>query len=587
MRRLGSVLFSRVRHGSVLVSMAAFAVALAVSQDARGAGKVVGTTYPVVDTNQTKCFGTSGQMGSCPGRGDKLFGQDGNYTLNPPRYRDNGNGTVTDLVTGLMWQKGFTRDVPFSQAGDYARRANTGGHRDWRVPSIKELYSLIDFSGHQGSGNPASRTAPSDARPFVETKVFAFEFPTNGRYIDAQYVTTSAYRGVAMGNSAFFGVNFADGRIKGYPQNGGPRRSGWYARFVRGNPDYGRNAFRDNGNGTVNDTATGLTWLQRDSGDGDFARILGRTHYRDGRMDWPEALNFCESLNYGNAADWRLPNAKELQSILDYSRSPQSTRTAALDPIFAISPITDEAGQGNFPGFWSSTTLLAGRNPGTDAVVVYFGEALGAPSMGAQSGGRNRQGQGGGQMQGPPPQGMGRPGMQGGGQMQGYPPQDMGRPGMQGGGQMQGHPPQGMGRPGMQGGGQMQGPPPQGMGRPGMQGGGQMQGHPPQGMGRPGMQGGGQMQGPPPQGMGRPGMQGGGQMQGYPQQRMGQPGIQGGQMQGGGRQSGGTIIDVHGAGAQRSDPKTGDAGKYPVWGHGPQGDVQRVYNHVRCVRTTR
>jgi len=49
--------------------------------------------------------------------------------------------------------------------------------------------------------------------------------------------------------------------------------------------------------------------------------------------------------------------------------------------------------------------------------------------------------------------------------------------------------------------------------------------------------------------------------------------------------SGGKIIDVHGAGAQRSDPKTGDADDYPVWGHGPQGDVRRVYNHVRCVRT--
>ena len=45
------------------------------------------------------------------------------------------------------------------------------------------------------------------------------------------------------------------------------------------------------------------------------------------------------------------------------------------------------------------------------------------------------------------------------------------------------------------------------------------------------------------------------------------------------------IIDVHGAGAQRSDPKTGDPDDYPVYGHGPQGDVQRVYNYVRCVRS--
>ncbi len=42
-------------------------------------------------------------------------------------------------------------------------------------------------------------------------------------------------------------------------------------------------------------------------------------------------------------------------------------------------------------------------------------------------------------------------------------------------------------------------------------------------------------------------------------------------------------MDVHGAGAQRSDPKVGDPDNWPE-GRGPQGDVIRIYNHVRCVR---
>jgi hypothetical protein len=42
-------------------------------------------------------------------------------------------------------------------------------------------------------------------------------------------------------------------------------------------------------------------------------------------------------------------------------------------------------------------------------------------------------------------------------------------------------------------------------------------------------------------------------------------------------------IDVHGAGAQRSDPKTGDPANYPT-GFGPQGDAIRIYNYVRLVR---
>ncbi len=43
------------------------------------------------------------------------------------------------------------------------------------------------------------------------------------------------------------------------------------------------------------------------------------------------------------------------------------------------------------------------------------------------------------------------------------------------------------------------------------------------------------------------------------------------------------LVDVHGAGAQRSDPKFGDPDDWP-YGHGPQGDVIRIYNHIRLVR---
>jgi len=46
-----------------------------------------------------------------------------------------------------------------------------------------------------------------------------------------------------------------------------------------------------------------------------------------------------------------------------------------------------------------------------------------------------------------------------------------------------------------------------------------------------------------------------------------------------------TLLDVHGAGAQRSDPKNGDPDDYP-FGHGPQGDVIRIFNYVRLVRDT-
>ncbi len=129
---------------------------------------------------------------------------------------------------------------------------------------------------------------------------------------------------------------------------------------------------------------------------------------------------------------WRLPDAKELQAIVDHSRSRDTTGTAAIDPVFTSTEITAEDGSRNFEFYWTGTTHLDGLQAGTDAVYVAFGEALGY-STGQSSGTE-------------------------------------------------------------------------------------------------------------------------------------------------------LFLDVHGAGAQRGDPRSGSRTEYPSWGDGPQGDVCRVYNLARCVR---
>jgi hypothetical protein len=166
------------------------------------------------------------------------------------------------------------------------------------------------------------------------------------------------------GSGAMFGVNFADGRIKGYglgdPRSG--REKTFFVIYVRGNPEYGINDFVDNGDGTVSDNSTSLMWQQDDSGEG---------------LDWEGALAYCSNLDYAGYDDWRLPDAKELHSIVDYSRSPDTSNSAAIDPIFGVSTITNEAGQLDYPAFWSSTTHLNSEGRADNGVYIAFGEALG------------------------------------------------------------------------------------------------------------------------------------------------------------------------------------------------------------------
>lgn len=321
-------------------------------------------TYPIVDTGQNKCYDEWGRSISCRGTG-----QDGEFKGNQPSYRDNGDGTITDLTTGLMWQRTPGKKVTYEQAGAGASKCRVAGYSDWRLPTTKELYSLILFSGKTG------RSA-RDSKPYLDDRYFDFLYGdvTGERFIDSQYAADTRYVGRTMhGNPTMFGVNFADGRIKGYGYNAhGPRGAKkFYVMYVRGGENYGVNDFVDNGDGTVTDKAAGLMWMQVDSG------TLKAGQNRDGRMNWVQALEWANNLEYAGHSDWRLPNAKELQSIVDYTRAPAVTGSAAIDPVFTATPVKDPEGKTNYANYWTGTTHLDGRRQGDRAVYVAFGEAQG------------------------------------------------------------------------------------------------------------------------------------------------------------------------------------------------------------------
>ena len=61
-------------------------------------------TYPIVDTDQILYYNNSDEI-SAPVAGEEFYGQDANFSGNQPNYTDNGDGTITDNVTGLMWSK--------------------------------------------------------------------------------------------------------------------------------------------------------------------------------------------------------------------------------------------------------------------------------------------------------------------------------------------------------------------------------------------------------------------------------------------------------------------------------------------------
>ena len=272
-------------------------------------------SYAVVDTGQEYCYDLNRAV-EFPEAGRPFYGQDAQYNVNQPSYTDNDDGTVRDNVTGLEWTQVPAERMTYHQAVSGAARCRAGGYFDWRLPTIKELYSLVQFSGTDPDPMSVDTTGLA---PFIDASFFRFQYgdpSRRERIIDAQYASSTRYASTTMnGMETVFGVNFADGRIKGYGLRTPRGEKTFYVLYVRGNPDYGTNHFKDNRDGTITDQATGLTWVKADSARG---------------MPWPTALQYAENMELAGHSDWRLPNAKELQSIVDYSRSPDTTGSAAM-----------------------------------------------------------------------------------------------------------------------------------------------------------------------------------------------------------------------------------------------------------------
>ncbi|OGX55015.1 MAG: hypothetical protein A2306_02540 [Omnitrophica WOR_2 bacterium RIFOXYB2_FULL_38_16] len=262
-------------------------------------------TFRMPDTGAIKNYDKEGKE-IFPVPKDDLWGQNGCYVVNPMSFTklgkqgkstndssswEDGYRTVLDNNTGLVWEIKSPKksDVNYCEnkytwkkAKDaYIKDLNKkkyGGFSDWRLPNKDELRSIIDYS----------KTGPS---------VDIHYFP-NCR--SDFYWTSVPYN---MQKPFIWGLFFGLGSGICYSP-----LSERYVRAVRGgyNRNFGKvdsSRFKDNNDGTITDTLSGLMWQKGENE----------------RMDWYSALKCCKNMRLADYSDWRLPNLKELNSILNLS----------------------------------------------------------------------------------------------------------------------------------------------------------------------------------------------------------------------------------------------------------------------------
>lgn len=304
--------------------------AKAVKKGFVDSGTLSGTfSYNPVKTRQTSCFTAGFTSTGCT---VTYVGQDAYYSKGSSGVlTDNGDSTVSDTTTGLLWQKcsygasgptcatGTQTTLNFANASAYCSSLTAGG-KTWRIPTIRELHSI-----HYLANNPR-----------IDTSKF-------GATQAADYWASDS---AVFNSSAAWTVSFYDGTTSTTPQT-----NLRYLRCVTGTEKKTVSNFTDLGNGTVKDSSTGLYWQKCTNGQ----NSLDCSGTGTAAADWASAISYCNSLNLAGKT-WRLPNKNELVSILDYQKT--------------AFPLTNTDVFPNMPNdhlYWSSTT---------NNVAGFFNEAL-------------------------------------------------------------------------------------------------------------------------------------------------------------------------------------------------------------------
>lgn len=284
----------------------------------------------VTCSGQKFCYDSSERP--CEEVQDEYFGQDAHYAElgfciardfsveNP----DSDEGIVIDNNTGLEWQqtiKGYN-NFTWEAANDYCDKLSYGSHDDWRLPTIEEFRTIIDYGGNGGGVDTSLFPIPTVCDFWTATPDAVYG---NGKH----WVADS--RGNYSNNSNAFEYS---------------------ARCVRKSwtpPVSKFKAKTENGAVIVIDSTTNLIWQ-------------GTVNEKD--MSWYAALLYCENLTYAGYDDWRLPNIKELETILRFDKS-DGTPSDFPD----------------IPGwrYWSSSSYTLAYGHGWGLNILYGGSVIFVP----------------------------------------------------------------------------------------------------------------------------------------------------------------------------------------------------------------
>ncbi|MDD3320240.1 MAG: DUF1566 domain-containing protein [Paludibacter sp.] len=212
------------------------------------------------------------------------LGEDTDSKINPMSFTDNGNGTVTDNNTQLMWQKTDGGEMTYENAVNYVETSTLAGFTDWRLPTAQELFSIHHFD----TNNPALNTT-------YFTKTLAEYWWSSEKQAENATHIWATNAGGGIGN-----------HLKTETISAGGTKN-FNVRAVRNTITtiFTVEHFIDKGDGTIKDNFTGLTWQKLSS---------------TTPMTWDVALAYAKTVTIGGKSDWRLPNIKELQSLNDVSR---------------------------------------------------------------------------------------------------------------------------------------------------------------------------------------------------------------------------------------------------------------------------